>query len=70
MPAVSKKQRILMAIAEHHPSQVSAKNKAVLKMTKNQLHDFAATPEKSLPRKKPQGRLSKDDKDFIERLHR
>ena len=43
MPAVSKAQRKLMAIAEHNPSSVSKKNRGVLKMSKSQLHDFAAT---------------------------
>lgn len=43
MPAVSKAQRALMAIAEHNPSAVSKKNRGVLKMSKGQLHDFAAT---------------------------
>lgn len=43
MPAVSTKQRELMAIAEHKPSMVSRKNRGVLKMSKQQLHDFAAT---------------------------
>lgn len=43
MPARSEKQQELMAIAEHHPSEVSAKNKGVLKMSHQQLHDFAAT---------------------------
>jgi hypothetical protein len=43
--------RKLMAIAEHHPSMVKKKNKGVLKMSKQQLHDFAATPEKGLPKK-------------------
>lgn len=43
MPAVSDKQRKLMAIAEHHPSMVKAKNRGVLKMSHSQLHDFAAT---------------------------
>jgi len=38
-----------MAIAEHHPEEVSDKNKGVLAMTHEQLHDFAATPEKGLP---------------------
>ena len=52
MPAVSKAQRRLMAIAEHHPSEVSAKNRGVLKMSHQQLHDFAAVKEKSLPRRK------------------
>lgn len=43
MPAVSDKQRKLMAIAEHHPSMVRKKNRGVLKMSHQQLHDFAAT---------------------------
>lgn len=43
MPAVSEAQRKLMAIAEHHPGMVSAKNRGVLKMSHRQLHDFAAT---------------------------
>lgn len=49
MPALSIKQRRLMAIAEHHPTQVSAKNKGVLKMSQRQLHDFASTKEARLP---------------------
>ena len=49
MPAVSKKQRIVMAIAEHHPSELRAKNKGLLSMSHKQLHDFASTPEKGLP---------------------
>lgn len=43
MPAVSTKQRELMAIAEHHPSKLQKKNRGVLKMSHQQLHDFAAT---------------------------
>ena len=49
MPAVSVKQRELMGLAEHHPSEVYAQNKGVLKMSHEQLHDFAATKEKGLP---------------------
>jgi hypothetical protein len=49
MPARSKAQRQLMAIAEHHPEQVSAKNRGVLKMSDRQLHDFAKTKERKLP---------------------
>ena len=48
MPALSKAQRRLMAIAEHHPEEVYAKNRGVLSMTHQQLHDFAATKEKGL----------------------
>lgn len=51
MPAVSKAQRIAMAIAEHHPEELNAKNKGLLKMSKGQLHDFASTKEKNLPYK-------------------
>ena len=51
MPARSVVQRRLMAIAEHHPEEVSGKNKGVLSMSHKQLHDFAATSEKKLPRK-------------------
>jgi hypothetical protein len=52
MPAVSKKQRALMAIAEHNPKKVYKRNKGVLKMSKSQLHDYAATKSKSLPKRK------------------
>jgi len=48
MPAKSKKQRQMMGIAEHHPEKLHKKNKGVLKMSKNQLHDFAKTKEKGL----------------------
>jgi hypothetical protein len=32
-----------MAIAEHHPEKVNPENRGVLKMSKGQLHDYAAT---------------------------
>ncbi len=52
MPAVSQAQRRLFAIAEHHPSQLHAENRGLLKMGKQKLHEFAATSEKGLPRRK------------------
>ncbi len=52
MPAKSKAQRKLMAIAQHHPSKVKKKNRGVLKMGKKRLHEFAETKEKGLPKKK------------------
>ena len=52
MPAKSKRQRRLMAIAKHHPSKVYAKNRGVLKMSKEDLGDFAETSEKGLPLRK------------------
>ena len=51
MPAQSKAQRKLMAIAEHHPGEVYARNKGVLSMSKDQLRDFSATKEKKLPKR-------------------
>ncbi len=38
-----------MAIAEHHPEKLYKRNRGLLKMGKQQLHDFASTPEKGLP---------------------
>lgn len=52
MPSESKAQQALMALAEHHPEQVNAENRGVLKMSKKDLHDFASTPTKNLPKKK------------------
>jgi hypothetical protein len=49
MPAESKKQQIMMAIAEHSPDKLYARNKGAADMTHQQLHDFAATPRKHLP---------------------
>jgi hypothetical protein len=39
------------AIAEHHPEKLKARNRSMLDMTQEQLHDFASTPETGLPRK-------------------
>lgn len=52
MPAKSKAQRKLMAMAKHSPEKVKGKNKPVLQMTGTQLSDFASAPEKGLPKKK------------------
>jgi hypothetical protein len=52
MPAVSKKQQIATAIAEHDPKKLYSRNKSLLGMSHSQLHDFAATPRKGLPVKK------------------
>ena len=49
MPAVSKAQQEAMAIAEHNPSKLKSSNRGLLKMSHQQLHDFAATPRKGLP---------------------
>ena len=49
MPATSKAQQKLMQMAEHHPEMVSAKNRGVLSMSHQQLHDFASGSEKGKP---------------------
>jgi hypothetical protein len=59
VPAVSKKQRRAMAIAEHHPEELSEKNSSLLGMSHGQLHDFASTPEKGLPERKEPGAFRK-----------
>lgn len=59
MPAVSKAQRRAMAIAKHHPSKLYKRNRGLLKMSKSQLHDFAKTKERGLPRKKKLARAMK-----------
>jgi len=55
MPAVSKKQRRAMAIAEHNPERLYSRNKGLADMSQKQLHEFAKTKEKKLPRKKRRG---------------
>lgn len=39
---------MVMAIAEHEPGKLYAKNKGLLKMSHQQLHDFASTPRGGL----------------------
>jgi len=46
MPAKSKKQRRMMAIAEHEPEKLYERNKGALKMSKKQLSEFASTKKK------------------------
>lgn len=58
MPAKSKAQQQAMAIAEHAPSKLYARNKSMLSMTKDQLHDFASTKRKGLPDKKGKKKFS------------
>jgi hypothetical protein len=51
MPSKSQDQQAAMAIAEHDPSKLYARNKGLTKMTHSQLHDFAATKRSGLPKK-------------------
>lgn len=52
MPAVSKKQRRAMAIAEHEPRKLYKRNRGLKKMSKGELREYAKTKEKGLPKKK------------------
>jgi hypothetical protein len=48
-----------MAIGEHHPEKLYARNRGVLKMGHQKLHEFASTPTHNLPQKSGGGRMSK-----------
>lgn len=52
MPAKSQAQQQLMAIALHTPSKLYKRNKAVGKMSKSDLRDFAQTKHAGLPKRK------------------
>lgn len=52
MPALSQAQQEMMAIAEHEPQKLYKRNRAVLKMSHQQLHDFAHTKRSKLPERK------------------
>lgn len=52
MPAKSNAQRIAMAIAEHHPGKLYKKNRGMLKMSKQQLSEYASTTAKSIAKGK------------------
>ena len=49
MPATSKAQQRLFAVAEHSPSKLYRANRGLLNMSHQQLHDYAATATKGLP---------------------
>lgn len=49
MPALSKAFQAVTAIALHNPSKLKKRNRGVLRMSKEQLRDFASTPTKDLP---------------------
>ena len=56
MPAKSKAQQRLMAIAKNSPSKVFPENKGVLGMSKESLGDFASTSLKGLPQRVKSGK--------------
>lgn len=52
MPAVSREQRQAMAIAEHEPEKLYKKNRGLLKMSKEQLHDYTNTTDEEIRKQK------------------
>jgi len=52
MPSVSKSQRRLFGLAEHHPGLLYKKNASLGKLSHAQIHDFADTKEAGLPERK------------------
>lgn len=50
MPAKSKSQQRLMAMALHNPDAISEENRGVLSMSDEDKEHFARTPRKGLPR--------------------
>ena len=59
MPSVSAAQQIAMAIAEHNPSKLYKRDRGLTEMSHKQLHEFAATSRKGLPRKRDRGQDGK-----------
>lgn len=53
MPSISKAQRAVFAIAEHHPEKLYSRNKNLADLPHKTLHDFAATNTKDLPEHVP-----------------
>lgn len=52
MPATSKRQRRMFAIAEHNPEMLYERNKGAMGMPKEEMHKYASTKEAGLPLKK------------------
>lgn len=58
MPAESKNQQIVAAIAKHTPWKLYKRNRGMADMTDEQLTEFASTPRKNLPEKKTPYRMN------------
>ncbi len=46
MPSKTEKQREAMAIAEHEPEKLYKRNRGMLNMSHEQLHEFASSVKK------------------------
>ena len=56
MPAKSKAQQSLMAIAKYNPGALYPENRSVLSMSKEELHKYASTKRKGLPKRVKKGK--------------
>ena len=65
MPAVSRPQQQLFAIAEHEPGKLRKENKGLAKLPKKTLHEFAATKGLSSKKQAPKGNLSQLHKSAV-----
>ena len=52
MPAVSQVQATAARIAEHAPEKLYARNRGLLQMSLQDLHEFASTAHKGPPKRK------------------
>lgn len=68
MPAKSKAQQQLFAIALHHPGKLYKRNRAVAKMSKSDLREFAETKHTGLPKRKKKSVKGKKPGQVISRL--
>lgn len=59
MPAVSKVQRKAMAIAEHHPEELYARNRGLMGMSLEDLRHYSRTKEGGLPKRKVKVKVKK-----------
>lgn len=60
MPATSRAQQRLAAMALHNPGKVRKANRGILGMSRDDLRHFAETPRKELPEHKPKSRWRRD----------
>ena len=51
MPAVSRNQQVAAAIAEHHPDKLYKRNRGLLEMEHDDLHEYASTKRRRLPQR-------------------
>lgn len=52
MPSLSQAEQEATAIALHHPEKLYARNRGLLKMSAEQLREFASTKHSGLPKRK------------------